>query len=70
MTPMMQVPNIDAMDDDDLITFATTTSILAQYAMFIAGARGHRLAGDIETAIYWEEEAQRSYDSLPGWARW
>ena len=67
---MMTVPNLDAMETDDLIVFATAAATLSQYAMCIADARGHRLAGDIETAIYWEEEAQHDYDSLPGWARW
>ncbi len=78
--PYPEVPNMDAMDEADLITWASenlqplyhaeTVAKLRHYAVSKAAATVHRLSGNIALAEPLEKLCQRIYDSLPQWARW
>ena len=64
------VPNMDAMDTDDLAALEWTLDQLSKYADHKRRARALRVKGDIQAALSWEQACQNVYISLPVWARW
>jgi hypothetical protein len=64
------IPNIDAMNVDELIEFRSNVMLLDEYAMHKRYAIEYRLAGDIVFAQNHERVCERIYNRLPAWARW
>ena len=78
------VPNLDAMDADDLRQFADDVAsdalladapedvrhALIRYASDRLVAIAHRLAGRIEAALLVERQMEQTYQSLPAAYRW
>jgi hypothetical protein len=74
----MTTPNLDAMDESDLLAFAKMnrkarkqhTRELAHYADTKASAMQHRSRGNIEAALLYEDLCERIYRRLPEHCRW
>lgn len=67
---MIDVPNLDAMTDEELKEFDRVILHLAVITDAMIRGRALRLAGDIEAALSWERFADRRVKGLPEWARW
>lgn len=67
---MSDVPNLDAMDVDDLIKFGNDHARLALYAKLKAHAMIMRKTGKIADALNAEKECDQIYKSLPQCLRW
>ena len=67
---MMETPNLDAMDADDLSLFADAAQLLVRYADRKACAILYRAQGNIRLAQTFEANCDRIYARLPEWARW
>jgi hypothetical protein len=73
----VEVPNLDAVDEDDLATFIEVASeargnlhMLATYAQYKKEAIQYRAAGNIPSALFLEAECDRIYKRLPEGLRW
>ena len=62
--------NLDAMERDELLSFAVGMEMLAQYAKIKAAAIEARLAGNINVAMAREQECDSIYARLPRNLRW
>lgn len=69
--------NLDAMPADDLERYTPDEAFgaplvvqLRCYAVTKALAMRHRLAGEIQAAMYLEDECMKIYNGLPEWVRW
>jgi hypothetical protein len=67
---LMNVPNIDAMTDDELREFSDHASTLAQYVSTKLLAMSTRKDGRINEAIRIEAHLERLYQILPIEWRW
>ncbi len=67
---MFEVPNLDDMPPDELLTLAFVLTQLTQYALVKMDARRERIAGNIQKAQLHEGMCQAIHDRLPEWARW
>lgn len=65
-----KAPNLDCMEPDDLARYARAFRGLARYAELSAKAQRLRLRGEINSALFYERQADETYESLPIWARW
>lgn len=70
MSETFDVPNLDAMEADELIALEKVFYRLGAVAGYMALARRARLAGDIEQAQGYDRCADAQYRKLPDWARW
>ena len=62
--------NLDALDKEDLHSYAATFRLLAKYADTMAAARANRISGNIALALCQEKDCVKVYAELPEWARW
>jgi hypothetical protein len=62
--------NLDGLTPDELLEAAEALSALAVYAKTKAKAMQDRANGMISDALAKENQCERFYRSLPGWARW
>lgn len=75
--PVPNVLNIDCMDLEDLEKYiskvdpwALAAKRFRSYLAQAIAARRARACGQIETALYWERKADRTYRHLPLTWRW
>lgn len=67
---MINVPNIDAMDRDELAQLQRGLSALERYVRVRHAAVKARQEGDIKHALHCEQVCEGFYKHLPEWARW
>lgn len=70
MSETFDVPNLDAMEADELIALEKVFNRLGAIAGYTAMAKRLRLSGDIEHATQAERCAEVQYQKLPHWAKW
>ena len=89
-TPIVNGPNLDGMDSEDLMSFwskhqrgqgyraffpnggkgtINATGDLAAYACNKATAMSCRAAGNIKSALCYEDICDKIYAAMPAWAR-
>ena len=68
----IEVPNLDAMEADELREFAEVYvgSDLARYARNLLNAKSFRLAGYIDKALMYEDACDEIYKSLKPCQKW
>lgn len=67
---LFEIPNIEALDDTDLIVVRDHLSNLYHLTANILLARADRLSGDIEKALRSERQVEHLYKRLPKSWRW
>jgi hypothetical protein len=66
----LNVPNLDCMEDEELMAMRNVFLLMANYCSHKADAHLMRLDGNIPAALSSEALADRIYHILPPWARW
>lgn len=67
---ILDVPNLDCMESDELLELADIFSRLAQYAANKASAQTYRKAGNIKLALIQEKLCDAIYQKLPKEYQW
>lgn len=67
---MLDVPNLDACNPDELLEIETVALNVADYAKHKREAMSARLEGRIEAARVLEEKCDRIYKRIPEAYRW
>ena len=66
----INIPNLDALDNKDLMCCATIFRRLADYSDYVLRAKVKRIEGKILAAQQIEEAAEKIYKSLPEEIKW
>lgn len=69
-TDTHDVPNLDAMTVEELHEAHEAFTALARYACVKASAMQWRAAGEVATAVFYEQQAEACYRRLPASYRW
>jgi hypothetical protein len=67
---MLNVPNLDTMEPDDLRRFSDVCMRLSQYASLKASALQERARGRVDDALRTEAILEQIYHLLPDEYRW
>ena len=66
----MNVPNLDDMNEAELLEFSSAVRLLNDYALRVRLARQLRLAGRIQDALEYERINDQIYNQLPDEFKW
>jgi hypothetical protein len=66
----MEIPNLDAMSQEELRAYCDYFSILEKYCLLKDSAITGRLEGNIACALSLESKCDALYDSLPKQYQW
>ena len=69
-TPNIEVPNLDAMSNEELGQLQEVYYMLSLYASCKISAKSYRENGQITKALANEKYCENVYKRLPMWARW
>jgi hypothetical protein len=67
---MTEIPNLDAMDEEELVVAQNSFYSLCQYAAYKRHAVMERKAARIESALLFERGADNIYEEIPEEYRW
>ena len=70
MMPDLKIPDLDAMEEDELRELAAQLRLIARYALQRAGVMAFRRKGDIWYAQIAEQKLDEIYESIPHEWRW
>jgi len=70
MRPDLKIPNLDAMEEDELRELAAQLRLIARYASQRAAVMAFHRKGDIWYAQIAERKLEEIYQSIPHEWRW